>query len=156
MRNTTRKTRAFRAIFAFSVMGLLAACADQVASIGAPDETGAAEKPAPKADYLTHTDHFQALQRAGLAGDYNGFAGHLKATDPAPVLAQLQKSFAGQPFDVYTARSQTNATGHIRFIELRGTAGRLYLYVKLKKQPGGWTVGEYELSRKRDSIAVRL
>ncbi len=147
----------FRMTAVIALAGLLAACENPGLGSGGATGAGAGkEAPVPKADYLTHTDHFQSLQRAGLAGNYGAFAEHLKAADPTPVLAQLQKSFAGRPFDVYTAKSQTNATGHIRFIELRGTGGRLYLYVKLKKQPGGWTVGEYEMSRDRRSIAIRL
>jgi len=147
----------FRMIAVIAFAGLLAACENPGGGLGGATGAGTEkEAPVPKADYLTHTDHFQALQRAGLAGNYGAFAKHLKAADSAPVLAQLQKSFRGQPFDVYTAKSQTNATGHIRFIELRGTGGRLYLYIKLKRQPGGWTVGEYEMSRDRRSIAIRL
>lgn len=142
----------------FAVLGVifaLSACAPQAGTT--PGQSGTTTAPPVEpADYTTETNHFQSLQRAALGGDYLAFAEHLKAQDAQVVVAQLQQSFGGRPFDVYTAKSQTNATVHKRVVELRGTGARLYLFLELEKVPGGWNVGTYQIERDRRRIVTRL
>ena len=51
-----------RAVFVVLAMGALAACENT--GPGAENPADAKSTPPPKADYQTHTDHFQALQQA--------------------------------------------------------------------------------------------
>lgn len=136
---------------------LLVAALMALASCGA---NGGAEVPGrpdlPSADFATRDDQFAALQHAALTADYGKFANVLGASDPAEVVARLNQAFGGDPFDVYTDRAETDSDEHERLIELRGTKGRLYLYVRLEKAPGGWNMAGYELGRDRAAIAGRL
>ena len=142
-------TRMWRGFGIGAILLVLAAC--QAGQPGAPSAPAA-----PKADYVTYTDHFEALQRAGLSANYQGFIGHLKPSDPAPLLADLQRSFRGKPFDVYTRRAETGPVDHRRFVELRSADGRLYLFLKLDKVPGGWAVADYDLGRNEAVISAKL
>ena len=72
------------------------------------------------------------------------------------LVGQLNASFSGQPFDIYTAKSRTSATDHRRIVELRGTAGRLYLFLVLDKVVGGWTMASYDIDRNRNAIITRF
>ena len=145
----SRAGSGFRAMLGAGLLVLLAACQ------GAPG-AGPAAKATPDPDYVTYTDHFAALQKAGLNGNYASFVGHLKPADPAPLLADLQRSFRGKPFDVYTRRAATGPSDHRRFVELRSTDGRLYLFLKLDKVPGGWAIAEYDLGRNEAAISAKL
>lgn len=138
---------------------ILAGCADPTArGPGAADGATAARQTAPvvNADYTTFTDHFAALQRAGLGADYAGFAGHLKDAAPQTLIADLQANFAGAPFDLYTQKSKTSATQHRRVLELRGPRGRLYMFLELDKVTGGWNVAKCSIDRDRNTIVARL
>ena len=108
------------------------------------------------ADYITYSQHFLALQKAGLNGDYAGFAQHLKPADPQSVIQRLNVSFNGRPFDVYTRKTSTSDTTHRRVIELRGMRGRLYLLVRLDRVSGGWKVSDYTIGRDGNAILARL
>ncbi|MEM9062851.1 MAG: hypothetical protein AAGD13_20505 [Pseudomonadota bacterium] len=130
----------------------LAACADNGGSGGSAVKIAAA----PAAQFVTYNDQFAELQASGLRGDYAQFARALKAPDPAPVIADLRRSFGGQPFDVYTRRATVNDQTARRAVELRSTTGRLYLFVEMTRVPGGWIVKDYTLSRKRDAVMTRL
>lgn len=138
-------------ILAAGALGVLTACAD-----GSASGTSEADPPAPKPDFATYADHFAQLQQAGLGGDYARFTALLKPADPAAVLAQLNQSFRGRPFDVYTARQTDGGSAHRRLIELRSTTGRLYLYLELDEVPGGWRVAGYELGRDRAAVSAKL
>ena len=140
---------ALRGVFVGLALTALSACQNTQSS-------GAAAVSTPKADHATHAEHFAALQRAGLAGNYPAFAGLLKPQDPAQVTAALQASFRGGPFDVYTQKSAQSSNSHERLVELRSTSGRLYLYLKLDKVPGGWALAGYDLGRSRNGVAARL
>lgn len=144
------KYRPVVAALALGCLAVLAGCMD-VAQDAAPKAEAA-----PKPDYPTDTGHFSALQTAGLSGDYAGFAGHLKSADPAAVTAQLQRSFGGRPFDVYTRKSDVTDATHQRLVELRNATGRLYLYLRLDRVTGGWKVATYELGRDEGSISAKL
>jgi len=120
----------------------------------APDKP--AQPATPAAEYATATQHFIALQQAGLTADYDGFVRHLAEADRAAVKSALAATFAGQSFDSYTARAQGSATAYKRLVELRGTGGRLYLYVELQKVPGGWAVAGTEIGRDRRAMVTRL
>ena len=117
---------------------------------------GASAGAAPKPDYVTYSDHFVQLQKAGLTGNYDAFVGLLKPADPAPVVAELRRSFRGKPFDVYTRKADASGSAHKRLVELRSSDGRLYLYMKLDKVPGGWKVAGYELGRNKAAMSARL
>ena len=135
-------------------LGVLAACAE---GANRSADTGGKARPAAAApDFPTYTDHFAALQQAALRGNYQDFARHLKANDAQGLVGQLNASFSGQPFDIYTAKSRTSATDHRRIVELRGTAGRLYLFLVLDKVVGGWTMASYDIDRNRNAIITRL
>ncbi|MEM1159717.1 MAG: hypothetical protein AAGJ28_02190 [Pseudomonadota bacterium] len=152
-RAATVLARSLRRGFAgLVVIGALAACDPNAAAT-----PGAATTPAePTADYATEALHFSALQKAGLNADYAAFAGHLKAADPAAVITQLQASFNGSPFDVYTQKSDTDGAAHRRVIELRSTRGRLYVFLQLDKVTGGWTVAGHQIGRDRGTILAKL
>jgi len=107
-------------------------------------------------DYVSFTDHFVALQRAGLQADYAGFATHLKAKNAAAVVSELRRRFAGQAFDTYTLSSRSGPVRHQRIVELRGTTGRLYIYLDLGKVTGGWVVAAHQIGRNRDVILAKL
>lgn len=150
--NTVR----LRLIAGLAGLCLMSACADGTARPPGTDAGAKAAAPTVRADYATYTDHFVALQSAALKGDYPGFAGHLKSANPQTVVTLLQSNFAGRPFDVYTAQARTSATDHRRVVELRGTGGRLYLFLVLDKVTGGWKVTSYEIDRNRNAIVTRL
>jgi len=157
MRLSRRPFGPLRTVFVLGALGLLAACADQGSgATNDPEGAGAAAATPPEADYLTQTQYCQALQSTALKADYAGFAGHLSAADQATIVAALQRSFAGRPFDAYTANTRTTDGAHRRVVELRGTGGRLYLYLELERVPGGWTVGRYQLDRNRRRIVTLL
>lgn len=140
-----------RVLVAGLCLAALSACAgDGVGTVGA------AQDPAAPAQFETASDQFSALQSSGLRGDYTSFADALKAPDPAPVIADLRRSFRGEPFDVYTRRATVDDETARRAVELRSTMGRLYLYVEMRRVPGGWIVEDYALSRKRDAVMTRL
>ncbi|MEM7057128.1 MAG: hypothetical protein AAF557_06035 [Pseudomonadota bacterium] len=155
MRLSECYAKPFQTAVAMLLMAMLAAC-ENGASGSAGSTEGSSTQESTKAEYLTDSAYFQDLQAAALRGDYAAFAGFLKASDPTVVVSQLQQSFAGRPFDAYTAKSQTSATAHKRIVELRGTGGRLYLYLELDKVAGGWNVGEHQLDRNRRRIVTRL
>ena len=142
-------TNGLRGVFLALTLTGLAACQTTQSS-------GPAAPATPKADYTTYSDHFAALQRAGLAGNYTAFAGLLKPQDSSQVTTALQTSFRGGPFDVYTQKSAETNTSHERLVELRSTGGRLYLYLKLDKVPGGWALVGYDLGRNRAAVSARL
>ena len=134
----------------------LSACGGGEVSGGADRIGGPQRSALPAADYLTHSDQFAALQSAALAADYDNFAFHLRARDPQAVVAQLRDAFGGGPFDVVTLQARTNSRDHRRVAELRGPAGRLYLYVELDQSAGGWNVARYQLGPDRDTTLGRL
>jgi len=107
-------------------------------------------------DYATYSQHFLALQDAGLKADYNAFAGHLDPADLATVVRRLDVSFGGQPFDVFTQKTDNSATTHRRLIELRGQRGRLYLAVRLERVSGGWKFAGYTIGRDRHTVMAQL
>jgi hypothetical protein len=144
--------RPLAAALALGCLPLLAGCMDGGSDAGAAPKAEAAPKP----DYATHTGHFAELQKAGLTGDYAAFARHLKPADPAAVTSQLQRSFGGRPFDVYTRKSDVSDAAHRRLVELRSATGRLYLYLRLDRVTGGWKVATYELGRDESSISAKL
>lgn len=123
---------------------------------GSSASAAAAAIAGPKPDYASHTDHFVALQSAGLNGDYPAFARHLKADNPQAVIADLQRSFQGRPFDVYTRKAMSGPKDHRRFVELRSTTGRLYLALVLDKVTGGWRFSRYDLGRNQAVISAKL
>ncbi|MEM7422212.1 MAG: hypothetical protein AAF334_00735 [Pseudomonadota bacterium] len=131
---------------------LLAACTEGEAAGGGASATSSA----PAAQYSTSADHFRGMQLAGLRGDYDAFAEHLKTDDPGSVLAELGRSFGGGPFDVYTSKSEARDDSHRRIVELRSTAGRLYVYVALDRVPGGWIVADRAVSRNRQTVSSRI
>ena len=144
-----------RAVLAMTAVCVLGACAQG----GQSTSQGAGAAPEVQSDppqYATSAEQFAGLQRAGLSADYRAFAGHLKADDPAAVTAELQSSFQGRPFDVYTKTAEPGAEAHKRLVELRSTTGRLYLFVELDKVPGGWRVAEYKLDRKQAAVRANL
>lgn len=142
--------------------GAALAAALAVSACGGGGEVGsdriqvAARPQLPPADYLTQSDQFASLQEAALSSDYQGFARHLRARDPQAVIAQLNDAFGGDPFDIYTLDARTRSRDHRRVAELRGPAGRLYLYLELDRSDGGWNVARYELGRDRDDVFRRL
>lgn len=124
---------------------------------GGADRLGGPQRQAlPPADYLTYSDHFAQLQEAALSADYAGFARHLRARDPQDVVSQLHDSFGGEPFDIVTVQARTGRRDHRRVAELRGTAGRLYLYLELDQAQGGWNMARYELGTERNTALGRL
>jgi hypothetical protein len=135
----------------FAALLALAACAAETPSVHVP-----ARPALPPADYRTQAGQFAELQRAALAADYAAFAEALGGRGAENLVAELTAAFGGAPFDVYTADARTDAWGHRRLIELRGTAARLYLVTALNASPGGWDVAGYQLGRDRDAIAGRL
>ena len=153
MRSLDLTVTGLRAAIAVPVLCLVAACAGAPGA-NSPAATQQAAAPAP--DYLTASDHFAALQSAGLSASYAEFARHLKAADAKTVTDALQRSFRGGPFDVYTRKSAETDGAYRRVVELRSTSGRLYLYVTLDRVSGGWTVSGYELDRRRDAVLARL
>lgn len=142
----------------------VAACSSQTAQQRTPDPSipssssklKAAEKTAPAARFLSRSDHFDALQSAGLKGDYAEFADLLEGADTTAIVTTLRQSFGGRPFDAYTSKSQNTQTSHKRLLELRGTGGRLYLYVELDKVSGGWNLATYDLDRSRANLVGKL
>ena len=137
---------------AIAILGLLAACADGAADGQAATGTGDTRQ----AQYATYSDQFAELQTTGLRGDYPGFARALKVDDPASVVAQLNRSFRGQPFDVFTRDATSAPSSHKRAVELRSRTGRMYLFVEMEKVPGGWVVSGHDLSRQSEPILARL
>lgn len=117
-------------------------------------QTPATTEPSP--DFASYTDHFIALQSAGLNGDYPAFARHLKSEDPQAVIQALQRSFGGRPFDVYTRKAVSGPSDHKRFVELRSTTGRLYLSLVLDKVTGGWRLARYDLGRNEAAVSAKL
>lgn len=144
----------FKSASVLLAAGLLAACAPQGGT--ASGGGAASDTPVREAEYLTRSGHFEALQDAALKADYARFAGLLQAPDPQAVVASLQQSFSGRPFDAYTAQSRNTNSAHKRLLELRGTGGRLYLYVELDKVPGGWDLARYDMGRSRTSVLSNL
>lgn len=138
-----------RGLVLVSALGVLGACA------GTGQATGEASAPAPS-DYPTYTAQFAELTKAAVSADYPLFAKHIGAQDAAPVVAALTKSFRGQPFDAYTRRAVAGDTAYLRFVELRNTTGRLYLFLAMDKTETGWNLSGYELTRKRAAVEARL
>ena len=135
------------------VLVLLTACA------GGPSADGQGSSGATdgrQAQYATYSDQFAELQTSGLRGDYPGFAHALKVDDPDTVVAQLNRSFRGKPFDVFTRNAKEGPSSHKRTVELRSTSGRMYLFVEMEKVQGGWVVSGHDLSRQREPILARL
>lgn len=108
------------------------------------------------AEYQTQSSHFRALQRAGLSGDFKGFAKHLGLADQSKIAAMLGRAFGNQPFDVYTWKTAATSDAHSRLIELRNRNGRLYLFVRLDRVRGGWYVANSVINRDRSVIAAKL
>ena len=154
MRSLDLTTAGLRAAIAVPVLCLLAACAGAPGAASSTAATAEAASPAP--DYLTASDHFAALQSAGLSASYAEFARHLKAADAKTVTDALQRSFRGGPFDVYTRKSAETDGAYRRVVELRSTSGRLHLFVTLDRVSRGWVVSGYELDRRRDAVLARL
>lgn len=143
-----------RAGMAALALCALAACESGIGGTSTAAAPAAPAAPAP--DFATYSDQFVALQSAGLQGDYAAFANALKIADPAAMTAELTRSFRGGPFDVYTRNAKVESDIHHRAVELRSTSGRLYLYVSMKKVPGGWIISDHTLDRKRSAIMARL
>ena len=144
------KVQKFRISCAIACLFVVAACATT------PGTEGASSADAQTAQYATFSDQFAELQTSGLRGDYPGFARALKVDDPAQVVAELNRSFRGQPFDVFTRTTKAGPATHKRAVELRSATGRMYLFVEMSKVPGGWVVSEHDLSRQREPILARL
>lgn len=145
----------------------LGGCGAQSGAGGAPSAGAAKPAPAapritqpqpqqPEVDYDTYTQHFIALQSAGLAADYDSFISHMAESAQPAVMAAIRDAFGGQAFDSSTAKTFNSATHHRRMVELRGTRSRLYLYVELTKVPGGWEVTQSEIGRNRGRIVANL
>ncbi len=149
----SRWSATFPAVALAMLVAAVTACAGP-APRPAATQAGAPSAAAP--DFPTYGAHFLALQRAGLSGDYTAFAGHLKSDDPQTLIGQLEASFRGAPFDVYTQKANTGATTHRRLIELRGPRGRLYLAIRLDRVSGGWKVTGHTIGRNRNAIEARL
>lgn len=148
-----QRTTGWRSGFLLVSLLALTACGGD----GGADRIQVASRPQlPPADYLTQSDQFAELQRAGLAADYQAFADHLRARDPQAVVSQLNDAFAGEPFDAYTIEASTGSREHRRVAELRGQSARLYLFLELDRSEGGWNVARYELGRDRDDAMRRL
>ena len=147
--------RGWRAVAVLAGALALAGCGGGVD--GFADRIGAPLRgPLPPADYLTQSDHFAALQRAALSGDYENFALHLRAANPQAVVSQLRDAFGGGPFDVVTLQARTGSRDDRRVAELRGPSGRLYLFIELDRAEGGWNVARYDLGPDRDTTLGRL
>lgn len=144
------KLQMFRIAGAVAGLCMLTACA------GDPTTGASGAASGELAQYATHTDQFAELQTSGLRGDYPGFARALKVEDPAAIVALLNRSFGGKPFDVVTREANSDTSTHKRAIELRNTTGRMYLFVEMAKVPGGWVVSEHDLGRQRGPILARL
>ena len=134
----------------------LSGCAGGSEDFGSDRFRIAARAALPPADYLTQSDQFAMLQEAALSSDYEAFAQHLRARNPQAVVGQLNDAFGGGPFDVYTLEARTGSRDHRRIAELRGPAGRLYLYLELDRSAGGWNVARYDLIRDRADALRRL
>ena len=158
--NTTYARAALMALALTMLGGCLKSGSDKTEAPSsqpqATQQAPAPSAPVNRAEYASSAEQFAGLQRAGLSGDYQGFAGHLKAADPVSVTTQLQRHFRGRPFDVYTRTAKPGADRHQRLVELRSTSGRLYLYVEMDKVPGGWRVAEYELAGKTAELGTQL
>lgn len=144
------KVQRLRISCAVVCLCLLAACAS------GPGSEVTSSSDASSAQYATYSDQFAELQTSGLRGDYPGFARALKVDDPAEVVAELNRSFRGQPFDVFTRTATEGPSTHKRAVELRSATGRMYLFVEMSKVPGGWVVSAHDLSRQREPILARL
>src|SRR5690625_124705 len=139
---------------------LLGACGDEV---GGADRIGAGQSQGQGAgatlsagEYRTASDHFAELQQAGLAADYVGFAEHMGKGDAEAVIARLEESFGGAPFDLYTLDVENSAREQRRAAELRGPDARLYLYLELARAGGGWTVRRAEFEPDRAAALAAL
>ncbi len=143
------RTRASGAVALLLIAGLIAACTEQGGG-------GAVSILAAEPEYKTQSAHYRELQRTGLTGNYTGFAEHLSADETETIVGALNRSFEGRPFDVYTWQVQETQSAMKRLVELRSSAGRLYLYVHLDRVPGGWSVAGWELSRNRATITAQL
>lgn len=111
---------------------------------------------APAPDYVREPELFALLLSAGLSGDYAAFATALRADADPELRANLQRSFNGRPFDVYTRATGSDDTTFRRFIELRNSSGRLYLLVKMQKVPGGWAFAGFEIDRQAKTLRASL
>jgi len=107
-------------------------------------------------EYRTASEHFAELQQAALSADYNAFAEHMGADDTQAVVTRLEESFGGAPFDVYTLDVENGMREHRRAAELRGPSGRLYLYLELAREGGGWAVRRAELEPDRAAALAYL
>lgn len=153
---TMRSIISWRAAALVMLTLALPACADIGAAGGeAPGDATTAGTPQEGA-YLTVATQFAALQQAGLGADYRDFADDLGAADPEAVVAELEAVFGGGPFDVFTLEARTDAGAHSRVAALRASSARLYLYYRLERGAGGWTVTDHELSRDRATVLAQL
>lgn len=140
----------------------LGACGDAVDGadrIGAGNRAvmaGSTHSAVSSGKYRTASEQFAELQEAALSADYNAFAEHLGAGDVAAVVARLEDSFGGAPFDVYTLEAEDGARRHRRAAELRGPYGRLYLYLELAREGGGWAVRRAEFEPDRAALLAYL
>lgn len=140
----------------------LGACNDGVGSAdrigaGIGGDTAGGSPSGPSGDeYRTASEHFAELQQAALSADYKAFAEHMGADDTHAVVARLEESFGGAPFDVYTLDVENGAREHRRAAELRGPSGRLYLYLELAREDGGWAVRRAELEPDRAAALAYL
>lgn len=138
----------------------LGACGDDVNGtdrIGAGgDISGGSPSELSEGKYRTASEHFAELQQAALSADYNAFARHMGADNAEAVVTRLEESFGGAPFDVYTLDVENGAGEHRRAAELRGPSGRLYLYLELAREGGGWAVRRAEFEPDRAAALAYL